>query len=93
MFNVLRDVPQVSRLVQVGVRDFSAGEAARAASDTRISTFDDLSLAGAAFDGVTWSEQCRKIVAALPDEVYVSFDIDGLSFENCPTPGRPYRVA
>ena len=61
MFNVLRDVPQVSRLVQVGVRDFSAGEAARAASDARISTFDDLSLAGAAFDGVTWSEQCRKL--------------------------------
>lgn len=89
MFNVLRDVPQVSRLVQVGVRDFSAGEAARAASDARISTFDDLSLAGAAFDGVTWSEQCRKIVAALPDEVYVSFDIDGLSFENCPHTGTP----
>lgn len=89
MFNVLRDVPQVSRLVQVGVRDFSAGEAARAASDARISTFDDLSLAGAAFDGVTWSEQCRKIVAVLPDEVYVSFDIDGLSFENCPHTGTP----
>ena len=52
MFNVLRDVPQVSRLVQVGVRDFSAGEAARA-------------------------------------EVYVSFDIDGLSFENCPHTGTP----
>ena len=30
MYNVLRDVPQVTRLVQVGVRDFSAAEAALA---------------------------------------------------------------
>ena len=26
---------------------------------------------------------------ALPEEVYISFDIDGLSFENCPHTGTP----
>ena len=31
----------------------------------------------------------RRIVEALPAEVYVSFDIDGLSFENCPHTGTP----
>ncbi len=45
MFNVLRDVPQVSRIAQVAVRDFSEAEAAMAASSERIATFDDLSLA------------------------------------------------
>ncbi len=89
MFNVLRDVPQAVRIAQVGVRDFSEGEAALAASSERIATFDDLSLAAARFRGETWDEQCRRIVGTLPREVYVSFDIDGLTFENCPHTGTP----
>ena len=89
MFNVLRDVPQAVRIAQVGVRDFSEGEAALAASSERIATFDDLSLAAARFRGETWAEQCRRIVGPLPREVYVSFDIDGLTFENCPHTGTP----
>jgi len=90
MFNVLRDVPQVVKLVQVGVRDFSEAEAnLAAASDGRVERFDDLSLAAAAFEGETWGAQCRRIVERLPQRVYVSFDIDGLSIENCPHTGTP----
>ena len=89
MYNVLRDVASVRRLVQVAVRDFSAGEAGRAAADERVVSFEDLELAGARFRGETWDEQCRRIVAELPDEVYVSFDSDGLSFDNCPHTGTP----
>lgn len=89
MFNVLRDIPGVSRLVQVGVRDFCASEAARAASDSRIVSFDDRTLAAARFGGVAWSEQCRRIVDELPEKVYVSFDIDALSPELCPHTGTP----
>ena len=43
----------------------------------------------AAFCGETWDTQCCRIVETLPEEVYVSFDIDGLSFENCPHTGTP----
>lgn len=89
MFNVLRDVPQVTKLVQVAVRDFSEQEAALAASSARVVSFDDFSLAEAMFCGETWDALCRRIVDALPQEVYVSFDIDGLSFENCPHTGTP----
>ena len=89
MYNILRDVPQVARIVQVGVRDFSEGEAALAAASERIATFDDLSLAEAAFRGATWDAQSRSIVESLPGEVYVSFDIDALTFENCPHTGTP----
>lgn len=89
MFNVLRDVKSVTKITQVGVRDFSAGEAMLAASTERIATFDDLSLAGAQFRGETWDALCQKIVDTLPQEVYVSFDIDGLSFDNCPHTGTP----
>ena len=89
MFNVLRDVPQVVKIAQVAVRDFSETEAALAASSERIVSFDDLSLAAAAFRGETWDAQCRRIVDVLPQEVYVSLDIDGLTFENCPHTGTP----
>ena len=89
MYNILLDVPQVVRIAQVGVRDFSEGEAALAAASERIATFDDLSLAEAAFRGETWDAQCRRIVESLPGEVYVSFDIDALTFENCPHTGTP----
>lgn len=89
MFNVLRDVPSVVKLAQVGVRDFSETESLRAASDERIATFDDMSLSAAEFRGEPWDEQCRRIVDTLPGEVYVSFDIDGLTYENCPNTGTP----
>lgn len=89
MYNVLRDVPQATRLVQVGVRDFCDAEAELAARDGRIRSFDSRSLARAAFEGVCWAEQCRRIVAELPEAVYVSFDIDGLSPELCPHTGTP----
>ena len=71
------------------MRDFSGTEAALAASSARVATFDDLSLAAAMFRGETWDALCRRIVDALPQEVYVSFDIDGLTFENCPHTGTP----
>ena len=71
------------------LRDFSGTEAALAASSARVATFDDLSLAAAMFRGETWDALCRRIVDALPQEVYVSFDIDGLTFENCPHTGTP----
>lgn len=89
MYNVLRDVPAVKRLVQVGVRDFCESEAAFAASDERIATFDDLTLAAGEFRGETWDAQCRRIVETLPGKVYVSFDIDGLSPDCCPHTGTP----
>ena len=89
MYNVLRDVPQVTKLVQVAVRDFSEQEATLAAASERVASFDDWALAEAVFGGETWDAICRRIVGTLPEEVYVSFDIDGLSFENCPHTGTP----
>lgn len=89
MFNILRDVPAVEKIVQVGVRDFSRGEVEFARESQRVEMFDDMTLAGNEFCGQTWDEQCRRIVGRLPQEVYVSFDIDGLSFDNCPHTGTP----
>lgn len=89
MFNVLRDVPGVERLVQVGVRDFSAAEQQYARGNPRIVQFTDVELAEAEFAGEKWAAQCDRIVAALPGKVYVSFDIDALTPEFCPGTGTP----
>lgn len=88
MFNALK-VPQVSRLTQVAVRDFSHDELQRAESDPRVIQFTDYALKEDSFSGITWREQCDRIVSTLPERVYVSFDIDGLSREYCPSTGTP----
>lgn len=89
MFNVLRDIPGVKKLVQVGIRDFSEGELLFARSNPKIVQFTGAGLSEAAFAGETWAAQCDRIVAELPEKVYVSFDIDALHPEFCPGTGTP----
>ncbi len=89
MHNVLADISGVESLVQVAVRDLSEEEARRIEADPRITAFYDRTLANNRFEGMTWNEQCRRIVEKLPAKVYVSFDIDGLTPENCPHTGTP----
>ncbi len=89
MFNVLRDVPGIERLVQVGVRDFSETEWELARNNPKVVHFSGVELAEAEFGGEKWAVQCDRIAAALPEKVYVSFDIDFLSPEYCPGTGTP----
>ena len=39
--------------------------------------------------GAQWYNLCHSIIKSLPLNVYVSFDIDGLSPEFCPHTGTP----
>jgi len=89
MFNALR-IPQVSKLVQVGIRDYCQAEVDIIdSSKGRIKTFFDRDLKQAQYEGASWGEQCRSIVSELPDNVYISFDIDGLDPKLCPHTGTP----
>ncbi len=89
IYNVLRDLPQVERVVEVGVRDFCDQELEYARNSPRVEMFDDMSLARGRMEGETWRAQCERVVDALPQEVYISFDIDGLSMDHCPNTGTP----
>jgi agmatinase len=90
MFNVLSELPAVSRLVQVGIRDYSDEEDALIrANSERIVTFFDPDVRKQVFDGEPWTRIALRIVATLPREVYVSFDIDGLDPALCPHTGTP----
>ena len=90
MHNVMSRIPDVARLVQVGIRDFSEEEnLAIERSNGRIRTHFDADLARRAFDGEPWSKQVERVVGDLPAKVYVSFDIDGLDPTLCPHTGTP----
>ncbi|MCL4149916.1 UNVERIFIED_CONTAM: hypothetical protein GTU68_008790 [Idotea baltica] len=41
------------------------------------------------FVGKTWATQVKNIIKTLPDQVYISFDIDGLTPDLCPNTGTP----
>ena len=90
MFNVMTRIPEVGRLVQVGIRDFSEAEATMIErSAGKIVTHFDVDLAARAHDGEPWKKQIARMVKDLPNEVYVSFDIDGLDPTLCPHTGTP----
>ncbi len=89
MYNVMSTLPEVSRLVQVGIRDYCEDEIAYAEASKRITQFPDHALAERKFNGETWNALCDAIIDTLPAKVYISFDIDGLSPDNCPNTGTP----
>ena len=89
MFNVITKIPQVGKLVQVGLRDVSEREMKFAATNRKIEIFTDWQLDKGRYEGESWDRQCSRIVSLLPDKVYISFDIDGLSPDNCPNTGTP----
>ena len=41
------------------------------------------------FNGITWDSVCDDIVNELPQNVHISFDIDGLDPKLCPNTGTP----
>lgn len=84
----------VRRLVQVGIRDFCDEErefieAAPGEHGVEIRTHFDSPLQAEKMRGAPWAELAARVVADLPDEVYVSFDIDGLDPRLCPDTGTP----
>ncbi|NEQ98075.1 MAG: agmatinase family protein [Cyanothece sp. SIO2G6] len=96
MFNVLK-IPQITKLVQVGIRDVSQTEVELvesyqngvAPSHPRVTIHFDTDLKQKQYAGIPWAELCRAIVTDLPENVYVSFDIDGLDPKLCPMTGTP----
>ncbi len=90
MYNVLNMVPQVKKLVQVGVRDYCDEELeVIQSSNGRVETFFDKNIKEQQYEGTTWKQICLNIIDKLPQKVYVSFDIDGLDPKLCPNTGTP----
>jgi len=90
MYNVLDRIPQVGKLVQVGIRDFSRDEGAfLEGQGRRAVTFFDSDVQARLLEGEPFAAVAREVVGELPEEVYLSFDIDGLDPALCPNTGTP----
>ena len=90
MYNALKEIPKLERLVQVGVRDYSEGEWEYIFnSNFRVITYFDKELKERLYEGQTWKFIADEIVSKLPENVFISFDVDGLDPKLCPNTGTP----
>jgi agmatinase len=90
MFNALKEIPQVTRLVQAGTRDYSPGELEFIRnSNGRVITYFDKNIKERIYEGENWKKIAEEIISHLPQRVYLSFDIDGLDPKLCPNTGTP----
>lgn len=92
MYNALREVPQLSKLVQVGIRDYSQGEHEfiRQHAD-RVKTYFDGDIRVRQYEGESFRQIVEEMISHLPQKVYISFDIDGLDPKLCPNTGTPVQ--
>ena len=92
MYNALQEIPELQKLVQVGVRDFCEEEWNFICnSNYKVITYLDKEIKERQFDGETWKHIVEEIVNHLPQKVYISFDIDGLDRKLCPNTGTPVQ--
>jgi agmatinase len=91
MFNALKEIPQLKKLVQVGVRDFCDEEYDIITTHPRVKTFFDQEIKDRMYEGDTWQTICNNIIEQLPQQVYISFDIDGLDPKLCKNTGTPVQ--
>ena len=90
MYNALNEIPDISKLVQVGVRDLCDEEWEYiSSSNYRVVTYFDHELKERQFEGQIWKQIADEIINHLPACVYLSLDIDGLDPKLCPATGTP----
>ena len=89
---VMHQVLQTTRasITQVGIRAFAPDEAevAQVYAD-RLSIFYQGALDQARFTGTPWQTSCDAIIATLPEQVYLTLDIDGLALSTSFSTGTP----
>lgn len=92
MYNALEEIPQLKKIVQVGIRDYCEEEVEYInANKNRVVTYFDKDIKERQYEGETWKKIVDEIVDQLPEKVFISFDIDGLDPKLCPNTGTPVQ--
>ena len=89
LYNVRTRLPGVGHIAQVGIRDVSRSERDFSASRADMSTWYHPDVAWAMAGGEPWQRIVHTMIAPLPKNVWVTFDIDGLDPALCPHTGTP----
>jgi agmatinase len=92
MYNALKEIPEIRKLVQVGIRDYSGGEDAFISENKeRVQVYFDRDIRTRQYEGETYRQIVEEMISHLPQHVYISFDIDGLDPKLCPNTGTPVQ--
>jgi agmatinase len=90
MYNALNEIPEIKKVVQIGVRDYCQEEWEYINNNpNRVKTFFDKDIKERQYEGQTWKQIADEIINHLPEKVYISFDIDGLDPKLCRNSGTP----
>jgi agmatinase len=90
MYNALSACPNISKLMQLGIRDYCESEWNYICnSDYKVITYFERELKDRIYEGETWRQIADEIVAQLPNNIYISYDVDGLDPKLCPHTGTP----
>ena len=85
MYNSLEQIPQLKKLVQIGIRDYCEEEWDYIVNNNqRVITYFDKDIKERLYEGQTWQTIVSEMIEHLPQKVYISFDIDGLDPKLCP---------
>jgi agmatinase len=88
-YNALK-IPNITKLVQVGIRDYCQAEVQLVSQEhPRVEVYFDHYIKSALYRGERFADIVAEMISNLPDNVYVSFDIDGLDPKLCPSTGTP----
>ena len=89
-YNTMNECGKVSNLVQFGIRDYSREEANRMKDyGQRGDCLYDTQMQAELASGKSLEEVFAPFINQLPQNVYLSIDIDGLEPLNCPNTGTP----
>lgn len=90
MYNALEEIPGIQRLMQIGARDICEEEWGYICqSNHRVITYFDQEIKERQYGGENWKQIADEIIGHLPQQVYLSFDIDGLDPKYAPNTGMP----
>ncbi len=90
MYNALEEIPGISKLVQAGIRDYCEEEWKYICnSNFRIIAYFDDAIKERLYEGETWQNIADELIQHLPENVHISFDVDGLDPKLCPHTGTP----
>ena len=92
MYNALEEIPQLKKLVQVGIRDYCEEEVDYINNNkNRVVTYFDKDIKERQYEGQSWQQIVDEMLNHLPEKVFISFDIDGLDPKLCPHTGTPVQ--
>lgn len=89
-YNAMKECKKISNLIQFGIRDYSSEEALRMKNyGMKGDCLYDTDMQQQLASGKSLEEVYTPYIEQLPQNVYLSIDIDGLEPLNCPNTGTP----